>query len=104
MYLHVSVCVCVCCYLLRVTIVKRTNPSDRIIATKLSIHEYTAPPLTALIRHEQPRSPYSHSLFLLPSNILNLSFFLCFFVVILLISLSDFLLYLLTSIGIITNF
>ena len=53
----VCTCVCVCWYLLRVTIVNRTNPPDRIMATKLSIQKHTAPLLTAVIRHEYPRSP-----------------------------------------------
>lgn len=43
--------VCVCCFL-RVTIVNTTNPPNRIMATNLTIQNYTTPLLTPLIRHK----------------------------------------------------
>lgn len=48
-----------CCYPLRVTIVNRTNPLDRIMATKLSIQKFSSPANSS----DQARIPtLSHSL------------------------------------------
>lgn len=52
--------VCVCCFL-RVTIVNTTNPPARIMASNLTIQNYTTLLLTPLIRHKYTSahsSPY----------------------------------------------
>lgn len=45
---------CVRSNLLRGTIVNSTNPTQHIMASKLSIEQYTAPLVTALITHKCP--------------------------------------------------
>lgn len=78
--MKVSLCACVCVHVCvhvsavtpppwRVTMVNRTNPADRIMATKLSIHRNNAPPLTPLIRRPPPRPPSPNPHPLLPASL-----------------------------------
>lgn len=70
---NLGVCVRVCSYLRRATMVNSTNPTEHIMATKLSIEQATAPPLTAVITHT---NPHAHSL---PSTLITKSLVISFF-------------------------